>query len=85
MSGFTGFTEVVSKMKSKLKKVIYVGDKESVAVDVNYNQSLSIQIEPGLIGVINRTQEQIVSLFTRCLKMLPTFQQGSPFTNFINK
>ena len=62
MSGFTGFTEVVSKMKSKLKKVIYVGDKESVAIDVNYNQSLSVQIEPGLIGVINRTQEQIVSL-----------------------
>ena len=34
----------------------------SVAVDVNYNQSIARQIEPGLIGVINRSQEPMLRL-----------------------
>ena len=34
----------------------------SVAVDVNYNQPIARQIEPGLIGVINRNQELMLCL-----------------------
>ena len=62
MTGFSGFAEVVRKMKSKLKKEIYIGDKVSVTVDIKYNQSIAVQMEPGLVGVINRTQEPILYL-----------------------
>ena len=62
MTGFSGFAEVVRKMKNKLKKEIFIGDDVSVAVDVNYNQSIARQIEPGLIGVINRSQEPMLRL-----------------------
>ena len=62
MTGFSGFVEVVRKMKTKLKKEIFIGDEVSVAVDVNYNQSIARQIEPGLIGIINRSQGPMLHL-----------------------
>ena len=62
MTGFSGFAEVVNKLKSKLKKETFVGDEVSVAVDINYNKAVAPQIEPGLIEVINRSQEPIVRL-----------------------
>ena len=49
-------------MKSKLKKEIYIGDEVSVAVDINYNQSVAGQMEPVLIGVVNKSQEPISRL-----------------------
>ena len=39
-----------------------MGDEVSVAVDINYNKSVAPQIEPGLIKVINRSQEPILRL-----------------------
>ena len=62
MTGFRGFSEVIKKMKSKLKKETFMGDEVSVAVDINYNKSVAHQIEPGLIKVINRSQEPILRL-----------------------
>ena len=62
MTGFRGFAEVVNKMKSKLKKEIYVSDEVLVAVDINYNKSVAPQTETGLIGIINRSQEPILRL-----------------------
>ena len=62
MTGFAGFADVVRKIKNKLKKERYVHDEVTVAVDVNYNKTLSPQIENGLIGVINRTQQLILKL-----------------------
>ena len=62
MSGITGFAEVITKMKSKLKKGTFVSEEISVAVDVDYNKSVSLQIEPGLVGLINRTQGPILHL-----------------------
>ena len=43
MSGFTGFAEVITKMKSKLNKGIFVSEEISIAVDVDYNKSISSQ------------------------------------------
>ena len=54
--------EVVRKMKNKLKKENFIGDDVSVAVDVNYNQSIACQIELGLIVVINKSQEPMLHL-----------------------
>ena len=62
MAGFCGFAEVVNKMKSKLKKEIYVDDEVSVAVDINYNKSISPQIELGLVGVINISEKPMLRL-----------------------
>ena len=49
-------------MNSKLKKETFIGDEVSVAVDINFNKSVAPQIEPGLIEVINRSQETILRL-----------------------
>ena len=62
MTGFTGFAEVVNKIKNKLKKEKFVHEESTVAVDVNYNRPLSHQIEKGLIEVINKTQPPILKL-----------------------
>ena len=62
MTGFRGFAEVINKMKTKLKKEVFIGDEVSVAVDINYNKPVAPQIETGLIGVINRSQEPILRL-----------------------
>ena len=62
MSGITGFAEVITKMKSKLKKGTFVSEEISVAVDVDYNKSVSSQIEPGLVYLINRAQGPILRL-----------------------
>ena len=61
-SEFTGFAEVITKMKSKLKKGTFVSEEISVAVDIDYNKSVSSQIEPGLVGLINRIQGPILRL-----------------------
>ena len=62
MSGFTGFAEVITKMKSKLKKETFVSDDVSIAIDVDYNKSIPLQIESGLVGLINRKQSPILLL-----------------------
>ena len=62
MSGFSGFVQVVHKMKMKLKKETFIGDEVSVAVDINYNQPIAHQIESGLNSVINRSQDPMLRL-----------------------
>ena len=59
-TGFTRFAEVIgSKMKIKLKNEKYVDGKVSAVVYVNYNQSLSLQIESRLLDVINRIKQPL--------------------------
>ena len=62
ITGFLGFAEVDNKMKSKLIKESFTGDDISIVVDINYNKLVAPQIEPGLIKVINRSQEPILRL-----------------------
>ena len=83
MTGFRGFAEVVNKMKSKLKKEIYICNEVSVAVDINYNKSVASQIELGLIGVINRSQEPIIRLM-ETFGMSEHSQYCNPVTSILD-
>ena len=62
MTGFTGFANVVKNIRDKLKKQMDISEEFSVAVDIDYDQPISSQIESGLITVIKRTQKSIVHL-----------------------
>ena len=83
MTGFSGFVEVVRKMKTKLKKEIFIGDEVSVAVDFNYNKSVVSQIERGFIGVINRSQEPIIRL-VETFGMSEHSQYCNPVTSILD-
>ena len=49
----------MKEIKIKLKNEKYVDGKVSAVVYVNYNQSLSLQIESRLLDVINRIKQPL--------------------------
>jgi len=62
MNGFAGFASAVKKLQEKLKKENFTGEQKDLAVEVDYSKSISTQIEPTLIEIIERTQKPIINL-----------------------
>ena len=62
MNGFAGFASAVKNLQEKLKKESFTGEQNDLAVEVDYSKSISTQIEPTLIEIIERTQKPIINL-----------------------
>ena len=59
-----GFAVVVANIRLKQKKEVFIRDKISAAIVVDYTQQICAQIEAGLIGVMKRTQQPILNFMS---------------------
>ena len=62
MNGFAGFASAVKNLQDKLKKENFTSEQNEFAVEIDYSKSISAQIEPTLIEIIERTRKPIINL-----------------------